>query len=243
MRAAKIAMPVPVRPAAPPPPTESSEPRNWFRRKPAYDRRQILATASTLQGKGKAKKAIAEYQKVLAVEPENATLWMKVAVLFAETRQPDDAWKGFNVAAELFRKEGLVDKCSSVWAQAVLYFPKSIDAWMSLAEARGARGVKADAAAALLQGSRKFRKRKERAARLRLLRHAFEQTPLAYEVTMEYSAALTAGGLRADARELLEDLAKISSGRKLRRIRGRLFRLAPTPAAAWRWTRAALRGR
>jgi tetratricopeptide (TPR) repeat protein len=48
---------------------------------------------------------------------------------------------------------------------------------------------------------------------------------------------------RADARALLEELAPRLSGQDLRRVRRALFWIAPTPAAGWRWLRAALRGR
>lgn len=220
---------------------ETSTSGGWFRRKPAYDRRQILAAAAEAQGKGKAKKALAEYRKVLEMEPDNATLLMKTAVLFAETRQPQDAWRSFTRAAELFHKDGLVDKCSSVWSQAVLYFPRSSDAWLALAQAKAQRGVPADAAASLLVGSRNFKRRKDRDGRVRLLYEAFTLTPYAYDVTVEYAASLVAAGEKKEAIELLEELAQRTSGSRHRKVRGRLFRLSPTPAAAWRWARASVR--
>ena len=221
--------------------SRKEEPRGWFRRKPLYDRREILAAAAIAQGKGKPKKALEHYRKVLEMEPENPTLLMKTAVLFAETRQPDDAWRSFTKAADLFRQDGLVDKWSSVWSQAVIYFPRSADAWLALAQAKASRGVAADAAAALLTGSRNFTRRKERETRVRLLEEAFRLGPYTYDVTMEYSAALVASGMRSDAFELLEELTARASGSRLRKVRGRLFRLRPTPAAAWRWLRASFR--
>lgn len=206
-----------------------------------YDRRSILAAAATAQGKGKSKKALAEYQKVLAMEPDNPTLLMKAAVLFAETRQPKEAWGSFSRAAELFRKDGFVEKWSSAWTQAVMYFPRSADAWLALAEAKAERGVPADAAASLLAGSRNFKRRKDRDARVRLLQEAFRLTAYGFDVTLEYAAALVGAGERKEAVELLEKLAERTTGVKHRKVRGRLFRLSPTPAAAWRWARASFR--
>ena len=217
------------------------EPRGWFRRKPLYDRREILAAAAVAQGKGKPKKALEQYRKVLEMEPDNPTLLMKTAVLFAETRQPDDAWRSFRKAADLFRQDGLVDKWSSVWSQAVIYFPRSTEAWLSLAQAKASRGVPADAAAALLTGSRHFTRRKEREERVALLTEAFRLAPYTFDVTMEYASALVASGARSDAFELLEELTDRTTGSRHRKVRGRLFRLRPTPAAAWRWLRASFR--
>jgi tetratricopeptide (TPR) repeat protein len=229
-------MGVPARSPAPAP-----EAGGWFRRKPVYDRRTILAAAATAQGKGKSKKALAEYQKVLAMEPDNPTLLMKAAVLFAETRQPKEAWGSFTRAAELFRKDGLNDKWSSVWVQAVIYFPRSPEAWLSLAQAKAERGVPADAAAALLTGSRNFKRRKDRDVRVQLLQEAFRHTEYAFDVTMEYAAALVGAGEKKEAMRMLEELAERTSGAKHRKVRGRLFRMSPTPAAAWRWARATFR--
>ena len=202
-----------------------------------YDRREILAAAAVAQGKGKPKKALAEYRKVLEMEPDNPTLLMKAAVLFAETRQPDDAWRSFTRAAELFRKDGLVDKWSSVWQQAVIYFPRSTEAWLSLAKAKTHKGVAADAAATLLTGSRNFKRRRDREARVQLLEEAFRVAPYTHDVTIEYTVALVANGQRSDAFDLLEELLERTSGSRVRKIRGRMFRLRPTPASAWRWLR------
>ena len=211
-----------------------------FGKKPVYDRRTILEEAAKAQGKGNRKKAITEYRKVLEMEPENPTLLVKLAVLLAETRQPEEAWATFTKAAELFRKDGMQEKWSSVWTQAVLYFPKSPDAWMKLAEAKLAKGIPADAAATLVTGARNFTKRKAREDRLRLLKRAFELTPLAHDVTMLYTKTLAASGKKGEARKILEDLATVSGGKKLRIVRGRLFRMGPTPAAGWRWLKAAV---
>lgn len=221
----------------PPPPKEESG--GWFRKKPVYDRRAILEAASQAQGKGKRKKAIAEYRKVLEMEPDNPTLLVKLAVLLAETKQPEEAWKTFVRSAELYRKDGMTDKWSSVWTQAVLYFPRAPEAWLALAEAKQSKSVAADATATLLGATKHFRRRKDRDGLVTLLRRAFELTPYAHDVTLAYAKALVKTGAKKDAIAMLEELARRSGGRKLRQVRGRLFRLRPTPGAAWRWLRAA----
>jgi len=147
-------------------------------------------------------------------------------------------WKSFTHAAELFQKDGLVDKWSSVWAQTVIYFPRSHEAWLSLAKAKSARGVPAEAAAMLLTGSRNFTRRKDREMKVTLLEEAFRLVPYQFDVTMAYVAALVANKQRGDAFDLLEEMVERTSGSKLRKIRGKMFRLRPTPASAWRWLRA-----
>lgn len=224
----------------PPPPKEAKESGGWFGKKAVYDRRAILEAAAAAQGKGKRKKAIIEYRKVLEMEPENPTLLVKLAVLLAETKQPEEAWKTFVRAAGLYEKDGVVEKWSSVWTQAVLYFPRAPEAWLALAQAKEAKGNAADAAAILLGGSRHLHRRRDRPGLVTILKRAFELTPWAHDVTMAYTKALVKTGAKKEAIGILEELARRSGGKKLRIVRGRLFRLRPTPAAAWRWMRSAV---
>jgi cytochrome c-type biogenesis protein CcmH/NrfG len=77
----------------------------------------------------------------------------------------------------------------------------------------------------------------------RLLRRALEIDPWHAEGRLALSRLLRRQGRRGEARALLEELAPRLSGSELRRVRGALFRLGPTPAAAWRWLRAATAGR
>ena len=49
--------------------------------KPKYDRSESMSRAAKAEGRGKRKKAIAEYRKVLAKEPENPAILVKLATL------------------------------------------------------------------------------------------------------------------------------------------------------------------
>ena len=208
-----------------------------------YDRSEALERAAKLQGKGKKKKAIEEYKKVLSHEPENAAIQTKLAVLLAETKQNEAAWHAFVRAAESWRKQGFGDREYAVYKQATRYMPHEVELWETLAKHDLSAKRAPDALAVLLEGRKHMRKRRFRPMAVRLLRFAVEIEPWHFEATFDLAKTLRSLGESTEARDLFEGLADRNRGRKLRRVRGVLFRMSPTPAAAWRWARAALRGR
>jgi hypothetical protein len=71
-----------------------------------------------------------------------------------------------------------------------------------------------------------------------LLRGALALEPSRVGVTFDLAHLLGKTGQHAEAQGLYQDLARRCRGAALRRARRRVFMLAPTPAAAWRWLRA-----
>lgn len=213
-----------------------------FRDKTHYDRAHSLDRAAKLSGKGRKKKAIEEYRKVLAHEPENAGILTKVAVLEAEMRHYQEAWQFFVRAAESWKKQGFVDRQYAVYKQAAGYMPREVELWETLARLDIERGKAPDAVRVLLEGRKHFAGRKLREYAIRLLRAATKIEPWHFEATFDLATLLKKEGNKREAIRLFEGLAERSRGKKLRRVRGALFSLSPSPAAAWRWTRAAVRG-
>jgi len=102
------------------------------------------------------------------------------------------------------------------------------------------RGRPVDAVNALVDGSRRLHARRSRGDALTLLQRARKIQPTAFEPGYELAGLLARVGARDRARKILEGLVPRARGRQLRKLRGRLFLLSPTPAAAWRWLVAAL---
>jgi len=215
----------------------------WFGfGKPRYDRSETISRAAKLEGRGKRKKAIAEYRKVLAQEPDNPAIAVKLAGLLAQTKQLDEARAKFLFAAETYEKQAFDDKALAVYRQAVTYLPKRVELWERIAQLDVKRERPPDAIRDLLEGSRHFRRRPERQAAIRLLRMAVKVEPWQFEATMGLARLLAKEGARPEARRFYEGLCQRNRALRLRKVRGAMFRMSPTPAAAWRWLRAALRG-
>lgn len=201
-----------------------------------------MSLAAKAEGRGKRKKAIAEYRKVLAQEPENPGILVKLAGLLAQTKQLDEARLKYLAAAEIHEKQGFDEKTLSVLRQAVAFLPKRVELWERIAQLDVRRERAPDAIRDLLDGSAKFRKRSERQSAIRLLRMAVKVEPWQFEATMSLARLLAKAGARPEARRLYEGLCERNRAKRLRKVRGAMFRTSPTPAAAWRWARAALRG-
>ncbi|MGH7291296.1 MAG: tetratricopeptide repeat protein [Myxococcota bacterium] len=210
--------------------------------KRTYDRADSLARASKAHGRGRRKQAIAEYRRVLEQEPGNAIVLGKLAVLLAETRQLSEAREKFNAAGERYEKQGFPEKALAVYMQATGYLPRQIELWETISGLNLARSRRADAVAALLEGRTHFRRRKQRPLAIRLLRQATRIEQWHFAATFDLAHLLVKTGAKAEADRLFRGLCERNRDTELRRVRFAMFRRSPTPASAWRWLRAALRG-
>jgi tetratricopeptide (TPR) repeat protein len=207
-----------------------------------YDRADSMARASKALGRGKRKQAIAEYRRVLQQEPGNPVILAKLAPLLAETRQLTEAGEKFRAAGKQYENQGFPEKALGVYAQAVKYLPHSVELWETISGLYLARSRRADALSALLEGRGHFRRRKQRPLAIRLLRGAVRIEPWHLDATLDLARQLAKSGGRAEADRLYQGLCERKRGVQLRRVRGAMFRRSPTPAALWRWLRAAFAG-
>jgi tetratricopeptide (TPR) repeat protein len=201
-----------------------------------------MSRAAKAEGRGKRKKAIAEYRKVLAQESDNPVIQVKLAALLAQTKQPDEARLKFLAAVETYEKQGFDEKAVAVLRQAVTFMPKRVEFWERIAQIDVRRERPPEAIRDLLEGAGKFRKRSECQSAIRLLRMAVKIEPWQFESSMSLARLLAKAGAKPEARRLYEGLCERNRALRLRKVRAAMLRMSPTPAAAWRWARAALRG-
>jgi tetratricopeptide (TPR) repeat protein len=213
----------------------------WFGEK-VYDRSETLARATKFERRRQRKKAIAEYRKVLAREPDNPVLLVKLGALLARTKQPEEAGKRFLAAAQIYERQAFDDKALSTYVQAASFLPERVDLVEQIARLNAKRGRKVDAIRALLDAAARQRGRKRRPNAIRLLREVAKIEPWHLVATLELARLLRRQGERAEARKLYEGLCAHTRGARLRKARAAWLRMSPTPAAAWLWLRAALLG-
>ena len=209
-------------------------------KKTVYDRSRILGEAQQARSRKKYEKAIALYRQVLEVEPENVDLLGKIAPLLARARHPAEVRSTYRSAAEGLVRRGFVDRAIGTLREATGYLPRDVEIWSALAALELKRGRPIDAHRTLLQGRSHFRRRKDRPQAIELLRRARELAPKDFETSFDLAGLLARSGQRARAHSLLEELVRRSGRRELRRVRARQLRVAPSPAAGWRWLRALL---
>jgi tetratricopeptide (TPR) repeat protein len=212
----------------------------WFARKAGYDRVRLLEQAAKARKRGRRKRAIALYQQVLAVEPDDPQVLRRVAPLLAQSKRPADAWESYRRAAAKLARQGFVEQAIGIYREAASFLARERKLWLALADLEVERGRSIDAADALLEGSRHLRARRTREDALALLLRAREIQPTAFEPSFALAGLLVRSGHRERGKRILRELERHARGRQLRRLRGRMLRISPTPKAAWRWLSAAL---
>ena len=206
----------------------------WFGRK-VYDRTRLLDQAMQATRRRRRKRAIGYYREILAVDPNDAHVHRKVAPLFGHTKQLDDAWQSYRLAASQLTRQGFVDQAIGVYREASAFLTKDHRLWLALGELELERKRPVDAVNVLVEGARHLRSRRTQQEALTLLQRARKIQPHAFDPTYELANLLVRAGARDRARKLLQALAPRVKGRQLRRLRRRLFVLSPSPANAWRW--------
>jgi tetratricopeptide (TPR) repeat protein len=207
-----------------------------WRKKP-YDRTQALAQAEKARGQGRTDKAIKLYRAVLAKEPNDAVVHGKIAPLLARRKKlRGEALASFRLAAQGQLKAGFTDRAIALYVQAAALFPLETELWEEIARLDQVRGRRADATEALMEGAGHLGKTKPtRPEAARLLRKALEMEPWHLEATLRLARLLARDREKEEALALLEDIAGRVRGRGRRRVRRAIFRIAPSPANAWRW--------
>ncbi len=213
-----------------------------FRRRSSYRRLDIMDDAARAAARGRVRKAIAGYSRVLDVDPLDFEAHARVAPLFARTGEINRSWTSYRLVAETYLQKGFHAKAAGVYVQAARHMPKKKEVWESLCDVYLMRDLKADAVDALFNGHRNFRGRYRETA-IRLLEKAREIEPWRYDVTKRLARLLKKSGRNGEALSILQGLAAREQGRQLRKVRGDIFRLSPGFDTAWRWMRAAIKGR
>lgn len=211
-------------------------------RKRRYDRKQLLRQAGAARGRGRLKKAVDLYQQVVAKEPRNAEVHRKLAPLLARTKKPDASLKSYRIAAEDLIKAGFVEQAIGVYREAVAQLPPRRELFLAISDLELGRGRQPDAIGALMEGRRRFRKRRDRSDAIVLLMRVRKLDRNHLEANLELALLFAKTGNRAHAFRLLDEQAARRCGPTLRRVRARQFRLAPGPITGFRWLRAVFTG-
>lgn len=208
-----------------------------------YDRERLLKKARRAAKRRSHAKAAELYARVRRAEPRNADVLRRVAAHRIRAGLGEEALRDCRVAGEALARRGFVAQAIGVYREYTARFPREVDAWLMLSDLEIERGRTPDAVHVLVEASRHFRARRRRPDGVDLLKRARGLDPTHFEAGYQLADLAWRGGERREAGRVLASLVPHARSRRdRRRLRARLFRLAPTPAAAWRWLRAALGG-
>jgi thioredoxin-like negative regulator of GroEL len=204
-----------------------------------YDRESVLKKARRAAKRGSHAKAAALYARLRQAEPSNADILRRVAAHRTRAGLREEALRDCRVAARALARRGFVAHAISVYREYTTRFPHVEEAWRALSDLEIERGRTNDAVGVLVEAARHFEKRRRRSIGIDLLKRARGLDPTHFEAGYRLADLTWRSGHGREARRMLESLVPhVRSRRERRLLRARLFRLWPTPAAAWRWLRA-----
>ena len=203
-----------------------------------YDRTGLLSQAARARARGRRKKAIALYCRVLDNEPDNDVLHKRVAQLLAQSRRIDDALEHYRKAADGLVRRGFKDHAIAVYRESLHFEPRVTWVWTRVATLEAECGYIGDAVETLRKGARCFRSRKERPQAIALLEQAHQIDPGSADAALDLAHLHAKERRHACAYAVLEEVVPYVRGRALRRVRARQLYLRPTPLSLGRWMRA-----
>jgi tetratricopeptide (TPR) repeat protein len=210
-----------------------------IRRRLDYDRKWLLAEAEKARSRGRRRRAISFYRRVLAAEPHDPHLHARVAPLLAATGRRFDAWQSYRQATHVHLKNKSREEALTLYREATKVLPTQFEAWQWVAKLELELGRGDCALNTLLEGRAKFRSRRRRAEAIALLREAKNIDPGRVDVVLDLARLLRRSGQSPEAQWILEQLAEKLDRRNLRLVRGAQWRIEPSLKNSWNWLRAA----
>lgn len=199
-------------------------------KKKELTRRQLLDKAAKARGKRNARKAVAIYREMLAKDPNDFEIHLKMAPFLVSMRNYKDAATSFTKSAEGFYKKGKIDMAVGVYRQAARAMPNHSGLWERLARLELDRKKTSDALAVLLEGSKHFHKRATRDKCIRLLRIAFKIKPWHFDSTFELAKQLAKSKEKGESIKILQGLSKrVDTRKQHRKVMRKLFAVSPSP--------------
>lgn len=211
----------------------------FIHRRLDYDRKRLLGEAEKARVRGRRRRAIAFYRRVLAVEPHDPDLHARVAPLLAAAGKRFDAWQSYRETTRAHLRNNNPAEALTLYREAAKALPTQIEAWRSVAKLELKFERREAAIGALLEGRSKFRSRRRRPEAIALLREARNIDPWRLDIVLDLVRLLRRSGQSPEAQWILAQLSERVAGRELRIVRGAQWRIEPSLRNSWLWLRAA----
>jgi len=202
----------------------------------AFDRDATLKKAEKLLRQGRLDAAIAEYERVLDVQPGDWNTANTLGDLYGRAGQPDQAIAQYSRIADHFTREGFYPRAAALYKKILKINRDEETAQLQLAEVSARQGLVADARALLQAVAARRRMRSDRRGEAEIVIRLGTLDPSDVEARFAAARALEAAGRGDEAAEryrtLHADLTeKGRTERALEALR-ELSRLGPLDAGA-----------
>ncbi len=111
----------------------------------AVNKEKVIAQAQKLVEKGQVDKAIKEFLKVVADDPKDVRVWLKLADLYSKIGKKSDAASTLQRVAEFYAEQGFYLKAVAVYKQILKVDPRQVEINQRLADLYKQLGLLPDA--------------------------------------------------------------------------------------------------
>lgn len=143
----------------------------------AVDKNKIIAEATKLTQKGAFDKAIKTYEKILAEDPKDVRIVLKIGELFQKLRDDKSAAESFKKVADIYTDQGFFLKAVAVFKQASKLDPDDLRVNEKLATLNQQLGLMSDAMSQLQLVAAAYERAGDPARLLDVLRRMVELDP------------------------------------------------------------------
>lgn len=199
------------------------------------EKRLLVAQAQRARRGGRRRRAIALYQRALALEPDDLEVALALAPLLAWEGRHFESWSLFRHAGKSLLRSGRLEWCLSVFKDATRCLPFEFEAWRICAELEQKLRRPEDARETLLEGRQHFRSPALRGQAVALLKLARELDPWHPEIVIDLAQLTGQNEQEDDALDLLRHLALRCGARDVRRIRAAQLRMTWSVRFALLW--------
>ncbi len=197
-----------------------------------------LTEAHRARNRGRDRRAIGLYKRVLLEDPHNPDVALRVAPMLARRGDGFEAWQLYRRSARDFAKAKRFNECLTVYREACRVIPYEFEAWRLCAELLLKMGQDDAAFQTLIDGRMHFRGPSGQAQSIALLSRARSIEPWDTHVVLDLARLYARSDLPDAALELLSCLAQRARGADLRKLRALQWRLTLSFRFAWLWLRA-----
>jgi tetratricopeptide (TPR) repeat protein len=202
----------------------------------AANKRKILENARKLAQKGAKAKALAEYEKLVKLDPRDAKLRLEIGDAHRRWGQVEQAIETYARVAEQYTKEGFDARAVAVYKQILNLDPERHDAYEPLAELYERMGLTAEAISALQTAADGHHREGRKREALELLRRLSVIDPTNTTSRVKVAELLRQEGMNAEAvaeyEQVAQELARQGDVETAAKLYRRVLELEPGRTSA-----------
>jgi tetratricopeptide (TPR) repeat protein len=202
-----------------------------------YDRGEILRMAEKYRSQRRIRKAVREFEKILAVDPRDVDVLMKIAPLYIRLGRKDQAKAALRQVAAWYEKQGFADKAIATARLALTVDRRDLATHLNLADLYLGKAHAGDARNVLEAARKAFRGRKYVQEAMAVEEKILALAPDDFSTQVSLVRLLWKTGKRREAlercRRMEDQWARRGNKRYWRKTRRLICSLSPSLSTGW----------